>query len=248
MSRCAHPIFARLYPRMAHALDRGGLTVQRHRLLAGLTGEVIEIGAGHGANFAHYPTSVTRVLAVEPEPRLRALARSAAEQAPLAIDVVDGLAEDLPVADRRFDAAVFSLVLCSVPDPAAALREAHRVLVAGGKLRLLEHVRADTPGLVRIQRMLDATVWPAIAGGCHTGRDLADLIQPAGFDLDELERINVPAQRSPFSLHINARAHAQQRHPSAQPPSGTGSRAPVRHMGPGPAAASDAGIRSEPVA
>lgn len=197
-----HPIFARLYPRMARAMDRGGLAEHRMALLAGLTGEVIEVGAGSGANFAHYPTGVTRVLAVEPEPHLRALARAAAEHAPVPVEVVDGLAERLPAGDNTADAVVCTLVLCSIPDPGPVFREIRRVLRPDGEFRFLEHVRADTPGMARVQRFMDATFWPHIAGGCHVGRDTAAAIEHAGYTLDRLDRFHFPDLRTPTSNHI----------------------------------------------
>ncbi|WP_328690164.1 class I SAM-dependent methyltransferase [Streptomyces phaeochromogenes] len=143
----------------------------RHTLLTGLTGEVIEIGTGDGVNFTRYPPTVTRVLAVEPEPHLRRLAEAAAQQAAVPIHVVTDSAENLSVPDESFDAAVFSFELCTVPDLDAALNEALRVLRPGGQLRFLEHIRADTSRLIRVQHLLDATVWPLLVGGCHTGRD-----------------------------------------------------------------------------
>lgn len=197
-----HPIFARLYPTMGKAMERGGMDQRRQALLTDLTGEVIEVGAGDGLNFPHYPPTVTHVLAVEPEPHLRRLARDAAHQAPVPIEVVDGLAERLPCADGSADAVVVSLVLCSVGDQATALREIHRVLKPGGRLRFLEHVRADTPGLVRVQRVLDATLWPRLAGGCHTGRDTAEAIERSGFTINRLDRYLFPDARTPISFHI----------------------------------------------
>lgn len=197
-----HPVFARLYPAMGRAMERGGMDQRRQVLLTGLTGEVVEVGAGDGLNFPHYPPAVTHVLAVEPEPHLRRLAVEAAKPAPVPVEVIDGLAERLPFADASADAVVVSLVLCSVADQAAALQEIHRVLKPGGQLRFLEHVRADAPGLVRVQRLLDATVWPRIAGGCHTGRDTAAAIEDAGFSIDSLERYLFPEARTPVSFHI----------------------------------------------
>lgn len=201
-----HPIFARLYPGMARAMERGGMAEHRAALLAGLTGEVIEIGAGSGSNFPHYPPTVTRVLAVEPEPRLRRTAQAAADGAPVTVEVVDGLAAHLPADDRSADAVVCALVLCSVPDQHAALREIHRVLKPNGQLRFLEHVRADTPGMVRVQRLLDATLWPHLAGGCRTGRDTATAIRQAGFGVDRIDRFRFPDLRSPLSSHILGQA------------------------------------------
>jgi ubiquinone/menaquinone biosynthesis C-methylase UbiE len=197
-----HPIFARLYPTMGKAMERGGMDQRRRALLNDLTGEVIEVGAGDGLNFPHYPPTVTHVLAVEPEPHLRRLAREAANQAPVPVEVVDGLAERLPSADGSADAVVVSLVLCSVGDQATALREIHRVLRPGGQLRFLEHVRANTPGLVRVQRVLDATLWPRLAGGCHTGRDTAEAIERSGFTISRLDRYMFPDARTPISFHI----------------------------------------------
>jgi ubiquinone/menaquinone biosynthesis C-methylase UbiE len=204
-----HPVFARLYPRMSRAMDERGLVEHRRQLLAGLSGEVLEIGAGSGGNLPHYPSTVTRVLAVEPEPRLREIAARAGADAPVDVEVADGLADRLPVADHSMDAAVFCLVLCSVSDPATALAEARRVLRPGGQLRVLEHVRADGhPGWSRAQRLLDASVWPALTGGCHTGRDTAAAIEQAGFSVERLDRFLFPQARSPFSFHILAAARA----------------------------------------
>ncbi len=127
----SHPVFARVYARLSVAMDRAGGAAHRHHLVAGLHGRVIEIGAGNGRNFAHYPPEVTEVLAVEPEPHLRAAAVLAARTAPVPVRVVDGVAEALPGGDGAFDAAVVALVLCTVPDQATALAEVARVLRPG---------------------------------------------------------------------------------------------------------------------
>jgi ubiquinone/menaquinone biosynthesis C-methylase UbiE len=188
-----HPIFARFYEKLSVQMDRAGAAEHRRVLVAGLSGRVIEVGAGNGRMFAHYPPAVTEVLAVEPEPRLRAAAETAARSAPVPIRVVDGVADPLPAGDGEFDAAVTALVLCTVPDQRAALAEIRRVLRPGGELRFLEHVLAEQPGtLRRVQRLADATVWPLVAGGCHSARDTAAAITAAGFTLDELHRFRFP--------------------------------------------------------
>lgn len=197
-----HPIFARLYPQMGTAMDRGGMTQRRQTLLAGLTGLVIEVGAGDGLNFGYYPPTTTHVLAVEPEPHLRRLARATARHAPVPVEVVDGLAQQIPAADNSTDAVVVSLVLCSLPHPDTALQEIRRVLKPGGQLRFLEHVRADTSGLARIQRLLDATIWPRLAGGCRLGRDTITAIEQSGFSIEPLDRFQFPNARTPSSFHI----------------------------------------------
>jgi ubiquinone/menaquinone biosynthesis C-methylase UbiE len=206
--RSSHPIFARVYGRRSPKVDAAGLAVYRRRLLAGLSGAVIEIGAGNGLNFAYYPPEVSRVLAVEPEPHLRGIAERATAKAPVPVEVIDGDAEQLPADDETFDAAVASLVLCSVRDPAQALREMHRVVRPGGRLRVFEHVRAETPTLNRVQRVLDATIWPAFCGGCHTNRDTTAAIERAGFTIERLDRFRFPESGipSPASPHILADA------------------------------------------
>ena len=189
---------------MSPSLDRNGAAEHRKRLLAGLTGRVLEVGAGNGLNFAHYPAQVTHVLAVEPEAYLRRIGRDSAARAPVPVEVVPGVADHLPADDASVDAVVFSLVLCSVPDQARALHEAARVLRPGGQLRFFEHVRAATSGLARAQRLLDSTIWPALGGGCHTARDPAAAIQAAGFAIEQMERITFPDTRVPLptSPHI----------------------------------------------
>src|SRR5829696_969452 len=197
----SHPIFARFYAWMSPRMEKAGFGELRDQLLAGLSGRVMEVGAGNGMNFPHYPSEVTHVLAVEPEPRLRELAEARATEASVSIEVVDGTADRLPADDASFDAAIASLVLCSVPDVPAALAEIRRVLRPGGQLRFFEHVRADTPGLARVQRVLDATVWPTLGGGCHAHRDTRAALEAAGFSIEEIDQLRIP-QTGPTSPHI----------------------------------------------
>jgi len=195
--KVSHPLFARFYAWASPRMERSGYGECRDRLLAGLAGRVIEVGAGNGMNFAHYPPQVTGVVAVEPEPRLRELAEAEAAKVPAPIDVVDGTADRLPAADDSFDAAVASLVLCSVRDVPGALAEIRRVLRPGGQLRFFEHVRADTPGLARVQRILGTTVWPIFVGGCHPDRDTRAAVEGAGFTIDRIDELRIPETRIP---------------------------------------------------
>jgi len=201
-----HPVFARWYAKVSPGADAGGMADYRRRALAGLAGSVIEVGAGNGLNFRHYPPEVTTVLAVEPAPYLRSVASQKAAQARdgAAIEVRDGVAERLPAADAAFDAAVVTLVLCSVADQRAALREVHRVVRPGGELRFIEHVGADTSGLCRVQRVLDATVWPFFGGGCHVSRDTLSAIAGSGFTVTRAEAFRFPVTQvpSPSSPHV----------------------------------------------
>jgi ubiquinone/menaquinone biosynthesis C-methylase UbiE len=182
-----HPVFARMYARMADEFEAKGAAEHRDEALRGLTGRVVEVGAGTGANFGHYPASVTEVVAVEPEPYLRDIAARAATTAPVPATVVDGVADRLPLDDASCDAGVASLVLCTVPDPAAALAELRRVIRPGGELRFFEHVRAESPGFARFQRIVDVA-WPRLGGGCHTSRDTVAAIEGAGFDVETMRR------------------------------------------------------------
>jgi ubiquinone/menaquinone biosynthesis C-methylase UbiE len=121
-SKVSNPILARIFPRLSRAMEAGGIAAHRKTLLAGVAGRVIDIGAGTGPSFGHYPVSVTRVLAVEPEPRLRRFAAAAARAAPVPVEVTDGLASALPAGDTSFDAAVVSFVLRTVPDQGTCCR------------------------------------------------------------------------------------------------------------------------------
>jgi ubiquinone/menaquinone biosynthesis C-methylase UbiE len=198
-----HPVFARIYTKVAEIGERRGAAEHRQRLLAGLSGRVIEIGAGTGANFSHYPTTVSEVIAVEPERYLRERAHLAATRAPVAVSVVDGVGDRLPGEAQSFDAGVAALVLCTVPDQQAVLAELFRVIRPGGELRFYEHVIADTPGKARFQRLADATFWPHVAGGCHMARDTTSAIETAGFEIETCERFAFsPAALLPPDAHI----------------------------------------------
>ncbi len=185
----AHPVFARVYARVAEIGERRGGAEHRRRLVAGLRGRVIEVGAGSGANFRHYPETVTELVALEPEHYLRERALRVAKEAPVAVSVAHGHAERLPGRDS-FDAGVVSLVLCSVPDQEAALAELYRVIRPGGELRFYEHVRSHSIWEARFQGLADATLWPRLAGGCHLGRDTTAAIERAGFQVETRERFS----------------------------------------------------------
>lgn len=175
----------------------------RRRLLAGLSGQVIEVGAGSGLNFRFYPREVEHVLAVEPEPVLRNEAVTAAAEATVQVTVVSGIAGALPAGDETFAAGVASLVLCTVPNQARALAELLRVIRPGGELRFYEHVVADHRLPAALQRVADVTVWPHVAGGCHMARDTAGAIERAGFEMRTCERFTFsPGPAVPPIPHI----------------------------------------------
>jgi len=177
-TRVSNPFFARLWT-VISAHEPESLRQLRRENLAGLTGRVLEVGAGTGSNFVHYPTTVEEVVAVEPEPRLNPIARRTAETAPVPVTVMDRTVEELEPG-APFDAVVCSLVLCSVDDQESVLRQLFSLMRPGGELRYLEHVASD--GFRgRMQRFADATVWPRMAGNCHTHRDTETAIANAGF-------------------------------------------------------------------
>jgi len=189
-SEVHHPLFARFFDRLSGVMERE-LAGPRDELLVGLSRRVLEVGAGNGMNFRHYPDSVEEVVAIEPEPYLRAKAQRAAQLAPVRVAVRAGVANRLEFEDASFDGAVASLVLCSVPDQGDALAELRRVLRPGGELRFLEHVRSDSAGKARVQGVLDRSgTWPRMAGGCHCGRDTVSAIRAAGFRVERVRPID----------------------------------------------------------
>ena len=183
------PFFARIFEKQAIALEPT-LRPLRVRLAAGLAGRVVEVGAGTGASFEHYPTTVDTVIAFEPEPHLRALAVTAAARATVPVGVRSGCAERLPAADGEFDAALVSLTLCSVDDPGLAARELARVLRPGGELRFHEHVRSASRPVALLQRFGDL-IWPRVGGGCHLARPTEETLTAAGFVIEHVERFRL---------------------------------------------------------
>jgi ubiquinone/menaquinone biosynthesis C-methylase UbiE len=171
------------------------------------------VGAGNGMNFQHYPETVSEVVAVEPEPYLRARASEAAEKVGVPITVGDGVADHLPLDDASVDAGVASLVLCSVPDQPRALAELRRVIKPGGELRFYEHVVARKPGFARFQRLLDRTFWPYAGGGCHCSRDTGAAIEAAGFEIESLRRFKF--QPSPIVVAVAPHIIGTARRPDA---------------------------------
>ncbi len=177
-----HPFFARIWPAIA-AHETEQMRECRRENLAGLSGRVLEVGAGCGTNFAFYPDAVEGVVAIEPELRLVELARAAAGTAPVPVEVSNRTVESFS-ADEPFDAVVCSLVLCSVAEPDSVLRQVLSLLRPGGELRYLEHV-ATSGARGMLQRFVDATtLWPRLAGNCHAHRHTEQSIRAAGFEID----------------------------------------------------------------
>jgi ubiquinone/menaquinone biosynthesis C-methylase UbiE len=181
----------------------------REELLAGLHGRVVEVGAGNGMNFGHYPSTVEEVVALEPEAYLRGKAEAAAREASVRVSIREGRAVPLPFEDASFDAAVASLVLCTVPDPMAALLELRRVVKPGGELRFMEHVRADRRPKSALQDWLDRTgIWPLVGGGCHCARETIATIGQSGFTVERTRSYSLGPSWSATNPHVLGSARA----------------------------------------
>lgn len=183
-------IFAASYDRLSARSEKAGLAALRQRLIGKATGRVLEVGAGTGVNLPYYGRDVESLTIAEPEPpMLRRLQRRLREEGAQA-EVVQAPAERLPFEDDSFDSVVTTLVLCGVDDQAQALREARRVLRAGGRLVFIEHVRAEEPRLAAWQDRLNGL--NRLVSCCDCNRDTLESIQAEGFQVDELERTELP--------------------------------------------------------
>jgi ubiquinone/menaquinone biosynthesis C-methylase UbiE len=183
--------FTALYDWMIKSTEEEGLREMRRETLSRASGRTIDLGAGTGANLGLYPDSVTELVLAEPDPHMLRKLRPKAEEAGVDAEIVEAGAEDLPFEDSSFDTAVFTLVLCTVPDPAAALAEAARVLRPGGRLLFVEHVRSEEAGLARWQDRLERP-WRFFGDGCHCNRDTVATIEAASFTVEAVETAELP--------------------------------------------------------
>ncbi len=183
-------LFAAMYDRVGRASEDAGMRDERRRLLASAEGAAIEIGAGTGLNLPHYPAAVTRLVLAEPDRHMRArLARRVAELYPAA-EVVDAPAERLPFPAATFDTAVVTLVLCSVPDQAAALDEIARVLKPDGRLLFLEHVRSDDPKVASLQDRIRPVTSCCV--GCNPNRATLVAIEASALTVESVQHGEIP--------------------------------------------------------
>ncbi|MBM3679290.1 MAG: class I SAM-dependent methyltransferase [Actinobacteria bacterium] len=179
------------YDLLSRSFERGPGARVRRRLLDGARGEILEIGAGTGANLAHYPAAVTRLVLTEPDRGMAARLGRKLAQAQAPVELVRAPAASLPFPDASFDVVVSTLVLCTVPDPDDALAEIRRVLRADGSFLFLEHVRSSDPRRARWQDRLERP-WGLLAGGCHPNRPSVERVRAAGFAVDTIEAGEMP--------------------------------------------------------
>jgi SAM-dependent methyltransferase len=184
-------VSAVLYDPFFWLAERAGLAARRRALVQQARGRILEIGAGTGLNLRHYADDVELVLS-EPDAAMADRLRRRVAQGRRPATVVLAAAEALPFADDEFDTVVSTLVLCTVPDQAAALREIRRVLRPGGRLLFMEHIRSESPRWARWQDRLN-TPWRAFAEGCNCNRPTLDVIGAGPLALREVQRGVIPA-------------------------------------------------------
>jgi SAM-dependent methyltransferase len=198
-------MFTAAYDRAFKATEEAGLRQMRQELLAQARGRVLELGAGTGLNLAHYPQAITGLSLVEPDPHMTRRLREKLATSGREAEVLEAPAERLPFPDDSFDTAVVTLVLCTVPGPAAALAEIRRVLKPDGQLLFLEHVRSRDPELAKWQDRLEGP-WRFLGDGCHCNRDTVAAIGVAGFELGDAKHGSLPKAPSIVRPLVQGRA------------------------------------------
>ncbi len=183
--------FAALYDSFTRRTEEAGLGEMRRQLLSRAQGKTIDVGAGTGANLELYPEGLEELVLCEPGPHMVKRLRATVESSPRQAEVVEAPAEDLPFATDSVDTAVFTLVLCTVPDPPAALAEVARVLRPQGRLLFLEHVRAEESASARWQDRFERP-WKFFGAGCHCNRDTLATIEGSALRIEDLQRDQLP--------------------------------------------------------
>lgn len=181
------PLLAKIYDAVLTPSEWMGVRDQRRRLMSGLSGRVVEIGAGTGLNVPLYPTTAVEVHAIEPDRHMVEKLRSKAKRSSVPLFVYRADAHNLPFADGVFDAAVVTFALCTIPDPEQALNESHRVVRTGGVLRFLEHVRSESGRTAGWQDRA-SPLWGRISGGCRLNQPTGEILEATRWEVDDVWR------------------------------------------------------------
>jgi ubiquinone/menaquinone biosynthesis C-methylase UbiE len=189
--------FTGWYGYVMRLVDESGLRETRRELLDGTAGRVLDLGTGTGANLALFPPAVEELVLAEPDQHMRRVLAQKVQQLERPVELVGAPAESLPFPDESFDYVTCTMVMCTMPTPAAALEEVARVLRPGGHFLFLEHVRSEDPGFARTQDRIDRA-WCFLADGCHCNRDSLATIQASVLDVEWVRRSQMP--RSPLFL------------------------------------------------
>lgn len=184
-------VFAAGYDRVMAGTENAGLHEWRGELLAAATGDVLEIGAGTGANSDFYSDAWTSLTLTEPSrPMAQKLRRKLADRG-LDAEVIEAGGEQLPLPDESVDTVISTLVLCTVGDLDATLAEVRRVLRPGGRLLFLEHVRNGDDGSARWQDRFHG-IWKVVGNGCNCNRSTAEAIERAGLEIEVIDHGKMP--------------------------------------------------------
>ena len=183
----SRPLLAKIYDTVLAPTEWLGVRDQRRRLMDGLSGRVVEIGAGTGLNVPLYPATAQEVHAVEPDRHMLEKLRSKASVSDTRLYVYRADAHHLPFVDGVFNAAIITFALCTIPDPERALDEAHRVVCGGGVLRFLEHVRSDSNRTAGWQDRV-APLWGRISGGCRLNQPTVEILEATRWEVDDVWR------------------------------------------------------------
>ena len=198
----------RLLPHLLHlSMRQAPLTEYRRRLLAAAEGQVLEIGVGSGVNLPLYGDTISRVIGLDPSRPLLAIARRSEPQRGLRLALLEGSAEAIPLDRHSVDTVVTTWTLCSIPDVSRALAEVRRVLKPSGRLLFVEHGRSPDASVRNWQDRL-TPIWRRIAGGCHLNRPVAQIVEDAGFRIEQLQMAYMAGPK-PLTYMYEGRARAR---------------------------------------
>ena len=184
-------ITAYLNDRLSEKAEKLFLRSWRRELLEHAHGDVLEIGAGTGANIEHYSDKVKRLVLTEPDKhKRRIMEKKMADKGMDKVEISDDTAEQIRAEDESFDCVVAFIVFCCVSNPGTALQEIKRVLKPGGYFIFLEHVAAPEGTSIRRWQNWLNPIWRIV--GDNINRETEEAIVRAGFKMKEIKRESIP--------------------------------------------------------